>query len=61
MTTVLAPPNDMFVGAPTTFPATGSTLGATLETGEPLAGAGASGSVWFRFTAKASAASANVR
>jgi hypothetical protein len=30
----------------------GTTLGATLESWEPLAGSGASGSVWYRFTAE---------
>ena len=48
-----APRNDAFSTAMTTFPATGTTLGATLQTGEPQAvpGMGASGSVWYRFTA----------
>ena len=48
-----APSNDAFSAAVTTFPATGTTLGATLEPGEPEAvpGKGASGSVWYRFTA----------
>jgi hypothetical protein len=48
-----APSNDAFSAAVTTFPATGSTLGASLEPGEREAvpGKGASGSVWYRFTA----------
>jgi len=55
-----SPPNDAFSAAVTTFPATGTTVGATLETGEPLAGTGASGSVWYRFTTQAGATSATV-
>jgi hypothetical protein len=48
-----APPNDAFSAAVTTLPATGTTLGASLEPGErvAMAGKGASGSVWYRFTA----------
>jgi hypothetical protein len=49
-----APLNDAFVAAVSTFPAKGTTVGATLETGEPSAGPGASGSVWFRYTPPAS-------
>jgi hypothetical protein len=49
-----APLNDAFAAAVSTFPATGTTLGATLDTGEPSAGPGASGSVWFRYTPPAS-------
>ena len=41
--------------------ATPSTVGATLEPGEPLVGAGVSGSVWFRFTAPVASTSATVR
>ncbi len=58
---VPAPPNDLFSAAVTTFPATGSTLGATLETGEPLVRTGASGSVWYRFTASVGSTTATVR
>jgi hypothetical protein len=54
------PSNDLFSSAVTTLPATGSTLGATLETGEPLAGAGASGSVWYRFTAPVTGSVASI-
>ncbi len=48
-----APSNDAFSTAVTTLPATGTTLRATLEPGERVAvpGKGASGSVWYRFTA----------
>jgi hypothetical protein len=46
-----APSNDAFSAAVTAFPATGTTRGATLQTGEPRPGTGASGSVWHRFTA----------
>jgi hypothetical protein len=60
VTTVPAPANDLFSNAVTTLPATGTTVGASLETGEPLAGTGASGSVWYRFTAQPSATSATV-
>ena len=60
VTTVPAPANDLFSNAVTTFPATGSKLGATLETGEPLAGTGASGSVWYRLTAPVASTSATV-
>jgi hypothetical protein len=49
----VTPSNDAFSAAMpvTTLPAMGTTLGATLETGEPQAmtGVGASGSVWFQF------------
>ena len=50
-----APPNDAFSAAGTTFPATGTTLGATLQAGEwaAMLKKGASGSVWFNFTAQA--------
>ncbi len=58
--TAPAPSNDLFSNAVTTFPATGSTLGASLETGEPSVGAGASGSVWYRFTAPVASTSATV-
>ena len=58
--TVVSPPNDLFSNAVTTLPATGSTLGASLETGEPLAGAGASGSVWYRFTAPVTGSVASI-
>jgi hypothetical protein len=59
--TKVSPPNDLFSNAVTILPANGSTLGATLETGEPLAGTGASGSVWYRFTAPVASTSATVR
>jgi len=59
--TASAPPNDLFSNAVTTLPATGTTVGATLETGEPPAGTGASGSVWYRFTAPVASTSATVR
>ena len=51
-----APVNDAFSAALATFPAIGTTLGATLEAGEPQAvtGVGASGSVWFRITSAGS-------
>jgi hypothetical protein len=49
-----APLNDAFVAAVSTFPALGTTVGANLETGEPSAGPGASGSVWYRYTPPAS-------
>ncbi len=53
LTVVVQPPpaNDAFSAAVTTFPAMGTTVGATLETGEPraVAGKGASGSAWYRF------------
>ncbi len=49
---VSSPSNDLFSAASTTFPATGTTLNATLEPDEPRAGDSASGmSVWYRFTA----------
>ena len=50
-----APRNDAFSAAGTTFPADGTTLGATMETGERVAilGRGASASVWYRFSAAA--------
>ncbi len=57
-----APSNDAFAAAGATFPATGTTVGATPETGEPRAsGAAAGASVWWRFTAPPSATSATVR
>jgi hypothetical protein len=59
--TAVSPPNDLFSSAVSTLPATGTTVGATLETGEPLAGAGASGSVWYRFTAPVASTTATVR
>ena len=45
--------NDLFSAALSTFPATGTTVGATLEAGEPgtVAGKNISGSVWYKFTA----------
>jgi hypothetical protein len=48
-----APLNDLFSAAVSTFPTTGTTVGATLEAGEPgtVAGKNISGSVWYRFTA----------
>ena len=62
LTVVVPPPaNDAISAAVATLPANGSTLGATLETGEPLAGAGASGSVWYRFTAPVASTTATVR
>jgi hypothetical protein len=46
------PRNDAFWAAVTVFPVIdGTTVGATLETGEPVMSPGASGSVWYRFTA----------
>ncbi len=54
------PSNDAFSAAVTTFPANSTTLGATLETGEPYQGTGASGSVWFRYSAPASTKIASV-
>jgi hypothetical protein len=50
-----APRNDAFSAAGTTLPANGTTLGATMETGERVAivGRGASGSVWYSFSAAA--------
>jgi hypothetical protein len=56
------PPNDLFSAAVSTFPATGTTLGSTLEVGEPgtVAGKATSGSVWYRFAA-ASNGGASVR
>ena len=59
-TAVSAPSNDLFSTAVTTFPASGTTIGATLETGEPVID-GASGSVWYRFTAQEAAVLAMVR
>ncbi len=49
------PANDAFSAAGTTLPANGTTLGATMETGERVAivGRGASGSVWYSFSAAA--------
>ena len=43
--------NDLFSAAVSTFPATGTTVGATLEAGEPgtVAGKNISGSVWYKF------------
>jgi hypothetical protein len=56
------PRNDLFSNAVTSFPATGSTLGATLETGEPLAVTVASEcTVWYRFTAPVASVLATVR
>ena len=48
-----APLNDAFAAAVSTFPTTGTTVGATLEAGEPgtVAGKNISGSVWYKFTA----------
>jgi hypothetical protein len=57
-----APSNDAFAAAGATFPATGTTVGATPETGEPRAsGAAAGASVWWRFAAPPSVTSATVR
>ncbi len=55
------PPNDAFVDAGTKLPAVGSSVGASLEEGEPLAGYGAVGSVWYRFLAPSLPASVKVR
>ncbi len=56
-----APPNDAFSSALSTFPATGTTLGATLEAGEVLAGFAGTRcigkSVWYKYTAPALASS----
>ena len=67
VTQTVVPPNDLFLAPMATLPSTGtaspvsgSTQGASLEIGEPLAGKGASGSVWYRFSTQASA-TANVR
>ena len=49
-----APLNDAFAAAVSTFPAMGTTVGATLGSREPSAGPGASGSVWYRYTPRAS-------
>ena len=51
------PANDKFSTAPAVIastPATGTLVGATLEAGEPRAGPGASGSIWYKFSAPAS-------
>jgi hypothetical protein len=56
-----APPNDAFSAAETTLPANGTTLGATLEKGEPVVGYEATRSVWYRFTAPVASTSATVR
>ncbi len=56
---VPAPSNDLFSKALTTFPAAVSTIGATLEAGEPTYEA-ASGSVWYNFTAAAGSIYATV-
>ncbi len=45
-----APPNDNFASPGTTFPAVGTTAGASLETGEPSAGTGATVTVWYQLT-----------
>ncbi len=61
------PLNDAFSAAERarTFTTTGTTLGATLQPGEPALGSGASGSVWYWFTipvdSGTAAASATVR
>ena len=61
LNTFASQPNDAFSTATTMLQASGSTQGATMETGEPRAGAGASGSVWFRFTAPVASTLATVR
>jgi hypothetical protein len=61
VTTVPPPPNDAFSQAGTVLPATGSTVGATLEPGEPPAVSGASGSIWYRVSVSPGATSALVR
>ena len=67
VTQTVVPSNDLFSSVAAKLPATGTTLsgtgttqGANLEPGEPLAGIGASGSVWYRFAAPASARNATV-
>jgi hypothetical protein len=67
VTQTVVPSNDLFSSVAAKLPATGTTLsgtgttqGAKLEPGEPLAGTGASGSVWYRFAAPASARNATV-
>ncbi len=60
----IAPPgNDAFSAAASimSLPTMGTTLGATMESGEPQAGLGASGSVWFRFTAPVASTTAQAR
>lgn len=57
------PANDPFAGAIAITSGqtiTGSTATATRETGEPVPGTGASASIWYRFTAPSSGASATV-
>ncbi len=59
-----APSNDAFSAARavTTFPATGTLLGATFEPDEQLQSDGDyAGSVWYRFTAPSRASVSNVR
>ena len=48
-----SPINDLWSGALSTFPVTGTTLGATLEAGEPgsVAGKNISWSVWYQYAA----------
>jgi hypothetical protein len=55
-----APSNNAFSTAVTTFPATGSVLGATMEKGEPFE-YDYPGSVWYRFSARVGVTSAQVR
>ncbi len=55
------PYNDNFNSAEATFPASGTTEDATLETGEPLAGPGASGSVWYKFVVPLASGATRVR
>jgi hypothetical protein len=45
------PPNDAFANASTQLPGIGTTVGATLEPGEPLAGRGARASIWYLWIA----------
>jgi hypothetical protein len=56
---IVAPPNDHFGAAQAltgaTGTVTGTTLGASLEAGEPSHGQGANGSVWYSWTSTATA------
>jgi hypothetical protein len=57
---VVAPPNDVFTAPVTTFPASGTSAGATVEAGEPSAGPGGAASVWYQYTAAASAVAVTI-
>ena len=60
---ITPPGNDAFSAAASimSLPTMGTTLGATMESGEPQAGLGASGSVWVRFTAPVASTTAQAR